>query len=530
MQIRLRLKLIFIYIIILFAFSLLLFGIIYFQVQKLVNQTFADKLNADLNLGYRLINEKYPGKWVVSGGKLLKGNVLMNENYELVDAISKETGSLATIFMEDTRVATTVLNGDGSRAIGTKAAQSVINTVLHNGKIYNGEAIVAGKPCKTKYKPLKDHNGNIVGMWFVGFEISSIQKQVLNINMSIGIYMLVFIIIGIGVLIYFSGNIISPINRSTNRLDRVTQSVVFSANQLLESAQQFSQGSAEQASAIEEVTTTLQESASMLLQNNANTKQAAFLSEQAKESADKGNIEMREMMESIQEIKKSSDQIAKIIKVIDDIAFQTNILALNAAIEAARAGEAGAGFAVVAEEVRNLAERSAQAAKDTASIIESNIELSVKGVSVTDRVREALADITSQAAKVKQLMAEISTASGEQFQGVEQVSKVLTQMEIIIQKNTVSAEQSTLVSEELHTQADNMRKIVDELSELVNGTESVSSTKNENPDIQLSLDSNQPGKLVGITDKHKDLLINKPNTRVISPENVIPLEKDPNLF
>jgi methyl-accepting chemotaxis protein len=169
MQIRLRLKLIFIYIIILFAFSLLLFGIIYFQVQKLVNQTFADKLNAVLNLGYRLLSEKYPGEWEVFGGRLFKGNVLMNENYDLVDIISKETGSLVTIFMGDTRITTTVLNKDGSRAIGTKAAQNVINTVLHDGKVYNGEAIVAGKTCKTKYKPLKDRNGDIVGMWFVGF-------------------------------------------------------------------------------------------------------------------------------------------------------------------------------------------------------------------------------------------------------------------------------------------------------------------------------------------------------------------------
>ncbi len=473
MKIHLRFKLIFIYVVILLAFAVLLFGIIYFQIHKLVNQTFEDKLNAVLNLGYKLLDEKYPGEWKVVGDKLFKGNVVMNENYDLVDIISKETGSLATIFMGDTRVATTVLNNDGSRAIGTKAVPQVIDKVLHDGKIYNGEAVVAGKQCKTKYKPLKDHNGNSVGMWFVGFEMSRIQKQVFNINMSIGIYMLTFMMIGVVVLIYFSANITNPIIRSTNHLAQVTQNVALSSNQLLMSAQQLSQASSEQASAIEETSSTLQESASMLQQNNVNTKQAAQLSEKAKESANKGSNEMQEMMIAMQEIKKSSDQIARIIKVIDDIAFQTNILALNAAIEAARAGEAGMGFAVVAEEVRNLAGRSAQAAKDTTVIIESNIELSSQGVSVAERVCEALTEITAQAKKVNELMNEISNASQEQAQGVEQVNKAIAQMESVTQQNAASAEESASASEELNSQAESMRKIVRELSKLVNGAENV---------------------------------------------------------
>lgn len=132
----------------------------------------------------------------------------------------------------------------------------------------------------------------------------------------------------------------------------------------------------------------------MIQQNNANIRQATQLSEHTTEAAERGNLEMQEMINVISEVKKSSDRIAKIIKVIDDIAFQTNILALNAAIEAARAGDAGLGFAVVAEEVRNLAQRSAQAAKDTTGMIESNIELSANGVSVTEKVKEALSEIS----------------------------------------------------------------------------------------------------------------------------------------
>jgi methyl-accepting chemotaxis protein len=197
----------------------------------------------------------------------------------------------------------------------------------------------------------------------------------------------------------------------------------------------------------------------MFQQSNANTSQAAQLSGQAKDSANKGNKEMQEMMTSMVEIKNSSDQIAKIIKVIDDIAFQTNILALNAAIEAARAGEAGMGFAVVAEEVRNLAQRSAQAAKDTTAIIESNIELSGNGVSVVGRVRNALAEITLQANKVNELMNELLAASQEQSQGVEQVSKAMIQMETVTQLNAASAEETASASEEVNCPSRKYEKI-----------------------------------------------------------------------
>ncbi len=263
-------------------------------------------------------------------------------------------------------------------------------------------------------------------------------------------------------------NLLETMTNIVNALSEDAQQVAATSIQLASSAQQLSEGTAEQASAIEETSSTLQESSSMLQQNTDNTKQAAGLSEQAKESANKGSNEMKEMMSSIQEIKKSSDQISKIIKVIDDIAFQTNILALNAAVEAARAGEAGAGFAVVAEEVRNLAQRSAQAAEDTTTIIESNIELSAKGVMVAEKVREALQEITAHTNKVNQLMDEVAAASQEQSQGVEQITKALTQMETITQQNAVNAEESASMAEKLNAQANSMRKIVQRAFEISN--------------------------------------------------------------
>jgi methyl-accepting chemotaxis protein len=371
----------------------------------------------------------------------------------------------------------------------------------------------------------------------------SAAKAYVNSWISLIILSLLAITVGIFITYYITRSITRPVNKIVNALDEGAQQVGAASNQLSSSAQQLSQGSAEQASSIEETSSTLQESSSMLQQNNANTKQAAGLSEQAKQSADKGSNEMQEMMTSIQEIKKSSDQIAKIIKVIDDIAFQTNILALNAAIEAARAGEAGMGFAVVAEEVRNLAQRSAQAAKDTTAIIEMNIELSTQGVNAADRVNLALNEITAQSKKVSELMDEIAAASQEQAQGVEQVNKAMVQMETVTQQNAANAEESASAAEELNAQAESMRRIVQELSELANGRNNAPKAEREysGPIHRLTGKSGQQSKTIGSTRQSSlnpeqspsnSLLTDKKDkkTKLISPEEVIPLEEDRHQF
>jgi len=171
------------------------------------------------------------------------------------------------------------------------------------------------------------------------------------------------------------------------------------------------------------------------------------------------------------DIKNSSDKVAKIIKVIDEIAFQTNILALNAAVEAARAGEAGMGFAVVADEVRNLAQRCAQAAKDTAALIEESIAKSKDGKAKVDQVAVAIRAITEESGKVKTLVEEVSLGSLEQTRGIEQVAKALTQMEQVTQQSAANAEESAAASEQLTAQASALMEVVHQLIAMVGGGE-----------------------------------------------------------
>jgi methyl-accepting chemotaxis protein len=474
--------------------------------------------------------------------KNTRGNIIYNNDPETLAKINNEIKvsraqmAEAIEFMDKA-----VLTGEEKEEYESWLANRALNVPINNqvadliqtNKIAEAASVLATQadPQSQKSLDIQGRLADLVEAESMAANQSAIQTYANSFKLLL-ILVVICVILGIIGAIMITRSITKPINRIVSGLNESSHQVAAASVQLSSSAQQLSQGSAEQASSIEETSSILQEASSMMQQNTANTKQAAQLSEQANESAGRGGIEMLEMMSSIQEIKKSSDQIAKIIKVIDGIAFQTNILALNAAIEAARAGEAGMGFAVVAEEVRNLAQRSAGAAKDTTAIIETNIELSGKGVSAAERVREVLNEITVQAKKVNELMNEISAASEEQAQGVEQVNKAMVQMEGVTQQNATTAEESASASEELNAQAEGMRTIVQELSQLVNGMKSVLKYENPNAGYGASHQSLPPAqdlKAIG-TSAQNTLLADKAKTKVISPEDVIPLEKDHHQF
>jgi len=243
--------------------------------------------------------------------------------------------------------------------------------------------------------------------------------------------------------------------------------VASAASQVSSSSQSLAQGANEQAASLEETSASSEEINSMARKNTENSQQAAGLVAQSQQKFSDANRKLDQMVGAMGEINTQSDKISKIIKVIDEIAFQTNILALNAAVEAARAGEAGMGFAVVADEVRNLAQRCAQAAKDTAGLIEESIAKSNDGKIKVDQVAVVIRAITEESAAVKTLVEEVSLGSQEQARGIEQIAKAITQMEQVTQKNAANAEESASAAEELNAQSETLRDIVGRLTAMV---------------------------------------------------------------
>jgi methyl-accepting chemotaxis protein len=279
------------------------------------------------------------------------------------------------------------------------------------------------------------------------------------------------------ILTFMSGrSILKPLNRITVRLSGAAGQIRDASTQVASSSQSLAQGSTEQAASIEETSSSLEEMSSMTKQNAANAEQANTLSGQARQSAQNGAEAMKHMSAAINDIQKSSNETSKIIKVIDEIAFQTNLLALNAAVEAARAGEAGKGFAVVAEEVRNLAMRSAEAAKNTSGLIEKSVQNTQNGVKISSDVQKALDEIVTTVSKTTDLIGEIAAACNEQAQGIEQINIAVSQMDKATQQNAANAEESASASEELDSESVEMNQIAEDLLAMVGKVKEASNT------------------------------------------------------
>ena len=384
-----------------------------------------------------------------------KGDAAAEQFVEAIDALDK-----------------LVRNADDKKALEESRQllrQFVANNTLVRAEIAAGRFSEAQEVSKSKNRSLVDRNGELIDQI-----VASQQKQLDEANAAddsaktrattvIAALGLLSLVVG-GFMVHMVRSISGALRVTASQLREGAEQVVSASTQVSTSSQSLSQGSTEQAASLEETSASMEEMASMTRQNADNSQRAAGLVEQSVAEFRRCDAALGEMVESTDKIVDSSNRVAKILKTIDEIAFQTNILALNAAVEAARAGEAGMGFAVVADEVRNLAQRSAQAAKDTAVLIEeatTNAQIgSAKVKGLSDRLGQ-------QTTEIKAIVDEVSTASRQQAQGIDQVTQAIAQMEKVTQTTAATAEESAAASEELNAQAETSMSLVESLEAMV---------------------------------------------------------------
>ncbi len=363
------------------------------------------------------------------------------------------------------------------------------------------------------------------------------QDSVLNaaskLKLTIGVIGALAALAGFATALLICASIKGPLVRLRDTLSDASEQVAAASTQVSASSQHLAEGASEQAGSLEETSASLEEMASMTKQNAANASQANSLMREAERVVERASGSMLGMVASMQEISRASEEIQKIIKTIDEIAFQTNLLALNAAVEAARAGEAGAGFAVVADEVRNLAMRAADAAGNTALLIEGSVNKVREGAQLVEETNREFGEVAGIVKKSGELIGEIASASGEQAQGIEQLTVAITEMDKITQQNATTAEESASSAEEMSSQAAQMREFVFELAALVGGAGHVE--RKRPPSIRMGATGKAERTLVPVSaadagaGRGRSTTLPPPGTgraKELSPEKILPLDDD----
>ena len=379
----------------------------------------------------------------------------------------------------------------------------------------------------TDQRILLDHSGNRVlsaytpvkvgnTKWALIAEIKEDEAfaSVKTLKWLIGLVAIIGIAAIIGVALLVTRSISKPINRIIGGLNEGASRVSSASGRVSYESHMLAEGATEQAASIEETSSSLEEMSSMTKQNADNAHQADNLMKEANQVVGQANESMKDLIVSMEDISKASEETSKIIKTIDEIAFQTNLLALNAAVEAARAGDAGAGFAVVADEVRNLALRAADAAQNTADLIESTVKKVNDGSDIVTKTNEAFERVAGSASKVGELVSEIAAASNEQAQGIELVNKAVSEMDKVVQQNAAGAGESASASEQMKAQAEKMKQMVDELVALI-GEGLNSGTDNDVLDNE-----NQEESIATQTEKQ----LPAHRAEMVDPEEIIPID------
>jgi methyl-accepting chemotaxis protein len=447
--------------------------------------------------------------------------ILYQEN-EHVEILKSDIDKLIAVTKDIMRVSTdtTDIKGAETALAHTEKFNKLMNTWTVNKKKQtellsrSDEKAMAIIDLTSETAVQADKDAFDIGMATVGL-VSDVRLLLLVILFSA-------VIIGSGLAFFITRGITKPLNLVINGLSEGAEQVTSASGQISSSSQSLAEGASQQAASIEETSSSMEEMSSMTKKNSESAGQADTLMKNANQVVKKANNSMTQVTKSMDDISNASEETFKIIKTIDEIAFQTNLLALNAAVEAARAGEAGAGFAVVADEVRNLAMRAADAAKNTASLIEGTVKKVKEGSELVAGTNDAFGMVAESSAKVGDLVAEISASSKEQSTGIEQVNIAISEMDKVVQQNAGTAEESASASEEMSAQAEQLMEYVGDLVGLVtgqkgNGTQKTTARK------QKTVDSVHKTK-TGLATTAKTRLIHSKNE--VKPDQIIPFDKD----
>ena len=490
---------------------------------------------------------------IIDGGSIIGAISVITSIYteRFVDSVSDIFNAEITVFVGGTRVATTLLDEFGERAVGIDAPPDIIEDVLGQGNSAITQVEFGGVPYYAYYFPLNGWDGIPIGMFFVGFSIENMVQEMNALTRNVIIIGVVGLAAAIFIVLLIANRISKPLiplssffiraaekgtlgfesseaaivnetRKNKDEIGRLSNAVVnymegldFKMNllqkvadgdltididiqsqedvvgnsltrvvenlnnmfadirssaaqvstgskQIADGAQSLAQGSTEQAASVQQLSASVGEISSRTKENAKISMEAAGLSSDIKQSAEKGSAQMDNMMTAVKDINSASSEIKKVIKTIDDIAFQTNILALNAAVEAARAGQHGKGFAVVAEEVRSLAAKSAEAASETGGLIENSVSKANLGMSIAEETSESLKEIVNGVNKSAEIVSTIARSSDEQSSAIDQLNIGIDQVAQVIQQTSATAEESAAASQEMSGQSDMLESYVNQ--------------------------------------------------------------------
>lgn len=419
-------------------------------------------------------------------GEILRGLIVLNLNWEIVWDVLKysvygETGYSYIINEQGILVSHPKYSLEEKINIGDpeygELADIVRNHMLKGEKgygkyIFEGiEKMVTFAPIEVDGKTYTIAATEPVGEFYALADDvkAEAENRMRRAVLVIGFGVLFLTLVGSLVGFWASRRITHPLNHVITGLSQGSKKVSAASEQVLKTSDLLAEGASEQASTLEEISVTLEQMASSARKNAEDAGETNVIATETSRVMEEANLSMNGLVASMTDISRSGEETQKIVKTIDEIAFQTNLLALNAAVEAARAGEAGAGFSVVAEEVRNLAVRAAQAAKNTADLVEGILKKIREGSGVAGRTGKVFSQVAASASKMEQLVSEIAAASREQAQGIEQMNRALVDVDQVVQQNVINAEESASTAKMFAAEAKQMRDFVGELATLVVG-------------------------------------------------------------